>query len=310
MQSITRRTFHKDYNAAREEQSFNLSNGRTMGFAEYGDLEGTAAFFFHGSPGSRYDGVEYCDVAKKHNVRIICPDRPGHGLSSFQYGRKLGDYPRDVAQLVKHLGIRKYHVFGHSGGGPYVVACAYGLPQDELLNTAVIAGMGAPGVLTVKNAGLYTMAALSLLKWAPGVMRVLVKWSLADDKRLQRDLNHLYKYFGTEEDRAQISSPEAQSSIMATLKAAYAQGPDGVIRDGQIYNTPWDFELRDVEKEIMLFYGCKDDRTPPIFGRYYKEHLPKAELIEFEDASPFTMDKYDEEIMTKIFGTEQAKQTA
>ncbi|KAL9637421.1 MAG: hypothetical protein Q9164_002193 [Protoblastenia rupestris] len=289
--TITLRRFHKNYNAAREEQSFKLPDGRTMGFAEYGNLEGTPAFFLHGAPGSRYDGIGLIDIAKKLNVRIICPDRPGHGLSSFQPDRKLGDYPNDISQLAKHLGTAQYNVFGQSGGGPYAVACAYGLPKDEILNVAVVA-----------------VAALSAQKWIPSVMRFLTNWYLKDDKRLQKSLYRMYKYL-TEEDRAEITKPEAESLMMASLKAAYAQGPNGVIRDGQLYITPWDFELKDIQKEIKLFDGHKDDRTPLVFGRYYKANLPKAELIEFEDASHFTVNRHDEEIMSKLVGSGLPKRT-
>jgi hypothetical protein len=44
------RGFHKDFNPSLEDQTFKLSDKRTMGFAEYGDLTGTPAFFFHGAP--------------------------------------------------------------------------------------------------------------------------------------------------------------------------------------------------------------------------------------------------------------------
>ena len=308
-QAIPLRRFHKNYNAAREEQSFKLPDGRTMGFAEYGNLEGTPAFFLHGAPGSRYDGVGLIDIAKKLSVRIICPDRPGHGLSSFQHNRKLGHYPNDISQLAKHLGTAQYNIFGQSGGGPYAVACAYGSPKDEILNVAVVAGMGPPTVLTVKDAGLYTVAALSAHKWIPSVMRFLTNRYVKDDKRLQKSLYRMYKYL-TEEDRAEVTKPETESLMMASLKAAYAQGPDGVIRDGQLYSTPWDFELKDVQKEIKLFYGHKDDRTPLVFGRYYKANLPNAELIEFEDASHFTINRHDEEILSKLVGSGLPKRTS
>lgn len=142
------RTFHKDYNAALEEQSFKLPDGRSIGFAEYGSLKGT-----------------------------------------------------------------------------------------PILNVGVVAGIGPPAVLTLKHAGLYTMAALSAVKWFPGVMRSLTKWYLRDDKRLQKSISRMSKYL-TEEDRAEITGSDAESMIMAVLKAAYAQGPDGVIRDGQIYSSP------------------------------------------------------------------------
>lgn len=134
-----------------------------------------------------------------------------------------------------------------------------------------------------------------------------MNWTLASDQRLQTQLKWLYKCL-TKEDGAGISTPEAHSFIMASLKAAYAQGSDGVIRDAQIYSTPWEFELSNVQREVQLFCGRKDDRTPVVFGRYYKEHLPRAELIELEDASHFTMDRYDEEVMPKIFGAGRSKE--
>lgn len=304
--SVSSRGFHKDYDGAREEQTILLSDGRTLGFAEYGDLQGTPAFVFHGNPGARYDGFGLADIAKRLNIRIICPDRPGYGLSSFQHDRKLGDYPGDISQLAKHLGIARYHVIGQSGGGPYAVACAYGSPRDELLNAAVIAGIGPPAVLTVKNAGWYTVAMLALQTWTPSLVRVLTNWSLGSDERLEKQLNFAYKFL-KEEDRATISSPEAQSNIIAILKEAYVQGPDGSIRDGQIYYGPWDFELKDVHGKVKLFYGAKDDRTPLIFGRYYREHLPNAELFEYEDSSHFTLEDHDEEILTEIVGTRSRK---
>ena len=63
--TIKLRTFHKDYNAAREDQSLELSDGRTMGFAKYGDPEGVLAFVLHGAPGSRYEGLGLNGIAKK-----------------------------------------------------------------------------------------------------------------------------------------------------------------------------------------------------------------------------------------------------
>ena len=167
--TVRLRAFHRDYNAAGEEQSFKLSDGRTMGFAEYGDPEGVPAFFLHGALGLRYDGLGLNDIAKKLSVHVIRADRPSHGLSSFQHSRKLIDYPLDysldISQLAKHLDTPQYNVFSQSSGGPYVVACAYGSPSHKTLNVAVVAGMGPPEVATVKNAGMYTVAALAAQQW-------------------------------------------------------------------------------------------------------------------------------------------------
>lgn len=61
------------------------------------------------------------ESAHRIGLRIICPDRPGIGLSTFDSSRTLLDYPSQIAQLAKHLGLESYRVMGGSGGGPYVL---------------------------------------------------------------------------------------------------------------------------------------------------------------------------------------------
>ncbi|KAL8869558.1 MAG: hypothetical protein Q9174_004188 [Haloplaca sp. 1 TL-2023] len=295
------RPFHTNYNPLKEEQTLTLPTGHTIGFAEYGSPSGTPMFALHGSPGSRYDALWLTSVAKKYHIRIIAPDRPGHGTSTFQKDRRLIDYPSDISQLAKHLGIERYHVIGHSGGGPYALACAYGLPPKELLNVGVVAGMGPPPVLTLKDAGLYTVYVMNMMTYLPRLMRFFINMSVKDGAVLNKNYQHMMKYL-TEEDRAEIGDPESQRLGVKSLMEAYKQGADGAIRDGQIYSSPWGFELKDVHKKVHLFYGAKDTRTPLAFGRYLKAHLPNAELVEYEGASHFTIPRYHDEIFAKLTG--------
>ena len=111
----------------------------------------------------------------------------------------------------------------------------------------------------------------------------------------------MMKYL-TEEDRAGVGWPETQRLAVKCLKEAYAQGAKGAIRDGQIYNSSWGFDVKDVHKKVHLFYGAKDDRTPLAFGRYLKAHMPNAELVEFEAASHFTIPRYHDGIFAKLTG--------
>ncbi len=41
----------------RTDATLTLSDGRTLGYAEYGDHTGTPVFMFHGNPGSRSAGL-------------------------------------------------------------------------------------------------------------------------------------------------------------------------------------------------------------------------------------------------------------
>src|SRR5690606_7341419 len=72
-------------------------------------------------------------------ARVITPDRPGYGLSDYLPGRRLVDFPDDVAQLADALGLERFAVFGVSAGGPYAAACAWKLPQ-RVTGAAVVSG--------------------------------------------------------------------------------------------------------------------------------------------------------------------------
>jgi pimeloyl-ACP methyl ester carboxylesterase len=127
-----------------------LKDGRTLGYAEYRAPEGMPVFYFHGHPSSRLDWpslVDNTDAASELNVRIIAVDRPGYGLSEFNSGRQILDWPDDVLELADALQLDRYAALGYSGGGPYAAACAFKIPE-RLTATAIVSGMGpadAPG---------------------------------------------------------------------------------------------------------------------------------------------------------------------
>ena len=90
-----------------------LRDGRTIGYEQFGLSEGPAVFVFHGNPGARLD-VLYAghEALAGLGARVIAPDRPGIGLSSFQPRRKLADWPADLNNLADALGINGYYVVG------------------------------------------------------------------------------------------------------------------------------------------------------------------------------------------------------
>ena len=102
-----------------ENEVFTLAEGQKIGYSIHGPLKASALFFFNGQGSSRLQNLD--EPANVVGLRIICPDRPGIGLSTFVPGRKLLDYPTQIAQLATHLGLESHRVAGGSGGGPYAL---------------------------------------------------------------------------------------------------------------------------------------------------------------------------------------------
>ena len=121
----------------RLNQTIKLRDGRTLGYAEYGDRNGVPVVFFHGTPGSRLMAVPAWNDTSL-GIRLIAPDRPGLGLSTYLPHRTLLNWPGDVAELADALKLEKFIVAGVSGGGPHSLACAYALPDRVSLRPVLL----------------------------------------------------------------------------------------------------------------------------------------------------------------------------
>jgi pimeloyl-ACP methyl ester carboxylesterase len=80
--------------STRGNDTLRLRDGRLLGYARYGDPNGTPVFYFHGFPGSRLEARLADAVASRNGVRVIALDRPGSGLSDFKPARTIGDRSR------------------------------------------------------------------------------------------------------------------------------------------------------------------------------------------------------------------------
>lgn len=134
----------------RTNQTITLNDGRQLAYAEFGDSEGKPVIYNHGYNGSRLEGYMMESALDTADIRLIIPERPGIGNSTFQHGRKLLDWPNDVIALANALDIETFAMLGVSGGGPYTAACAYAIPE-RLSNIGIVVGMGPPHAHGVKD---------------------------------------------------------------------------------------------------------------------------------------------------------------
>lgn len=125
-----------------ETQLIQLGHERQIAYCEYGDPDGSPVFYFHGTPGSRYEPMFGDRAAREYGYRILALDRPGIGRSDYIKGRTLLDWPQDVHEVAKHLEIERFGVIGVSGGGPYALACGYAL--SDYLEFIVLMGSWGP----------------------------------------------------------------------------------------------------------------------------------------------------------------------
>jgi pimeloyl-ACP methyl ester carboxylesterase len=259
---------------------FHLRDGRVMGYAEYGDPRGKPIFFFHGLPGSRRQRHPDDSIAIELGARIITMDRPGYGLSDFQPERTLLDWPDDVAQLADALNIDHFGAIGLSGGGPYLLSCAYKIPE-RLTSATVISGMGPVDHPEAMKGMMGSMRlGLCLARRVPWEF---VRLALEPIARMVRLNPTAAKKFvplsAPQADKEAFARPEIQAIDHEDLVEAYRHGAQGVYWEVVMLANPWGFRLEEIHKKIYLWHGEEDTTVPIHMGRYVARSLPDCEPL-------------------------------
>lgn len=261
-----------------EPSSFlSLKDGRHLGFANYGALDGFPVLFFHGLPGTRLEAEKLHLAAVALQIRLIGLDRPGMGLSSPQKNRTILDWAEDMKAFASALNLNKFSMIGHSGGAPYVAACAYAMPEN--IHKAVIVSGVAP--LTYKEAVSSLSIAQKtmnlLIKYCPVLFKLMLKMScnaLENPKRLQSMLKRL-----PEIDAKILENKQHLASMVLSLKEAFRQNASWVVDDFKLLLKSWGFDLKDIRCPWVVWQGGEDTQAPPRHAEIYKQYVPGARHV-------------------------------
>lgn len=255
----------------RRDATIRLPDGRALGYAEFGDPAGPPVLYFHGYPSSRLEPELLPDLPA---VRLISPDRPGYGLSDAKPGRRLLDWPQDVANLLDALGLGRVALVGMSGGGPYAAACAHAIP-DRLSATALVCPLGPAGLgwevgspsSLLLNLGRRPLA----LRVTAHMARRLVR--TRDPVALARMLrNRLGMPYATPD----LARNQFGDRLVNGWREALRTGIHGPLDDARTYAAPWGFDVAGINGRVSVWHGLADVTVPPASGRWYAQHIPGA----------------------------------
>jgi len=259
--------------------TLNLRSGRKLAYAQYGDPGGRPLFYFHGWPSSRLQGALLHEVGRVRGLCVIAPDRPGIGESDPHPERTLLDWPPVVEELADQLGYDRFYVLGVSGGGPYVMASSYALP-DRIISAGVICG--APPLCEVGTAGMMWpyRTALLIRKYAPVLLDQGLK--LADVISHQPHdgpiMRRLLASLG-EQDRRAMTVALNYEVITGSFHEAMRSGVAALRVDGDLYSAPWGFDVTAMKKIPQFWHGGLDKNIPLSLVERYINRIPNAKLV-------------------------------
>jgi pimeloyl-ACP methyl ester carboxylesterase len=260
-----------------------------LGYHACGDPQGQTILYFHGFPGSRLEVKLVEPVAGRMGIRIIGMDRPGYGLSDYQSGRQLVDWPRDVIQFADGLGIERFAVVGASGGGPYAAACA-AMISHRLTGVGILCGLGpmdAPNALAGMQ-GMNRMG-LALARRSPWLAGAIFSLSCLGFRHLPGRVVGLIASRVGEPDSTTLRQTELGPILMDSFREAVRNGPSGPLRDLLLYTRPWGFDLRAIPRKVLLWQGLQDRLVPPSMGHFLKKEIPDCEARFYPDEGHFSL---------------------
>jgi pimeloyl-ACP methyl ester carboxylesterase len=197
-----------------------VGDDRQIGFAEFGDPQGRAVFWLHGTPGARRQiPTEARVYAEQRQIRLIGVDRPGIGSSTPHQYDNVFAFADDLRTIADTLGIDKMEVIGLSGGGPYTLACAAAMP-DRVVAAGVIGGVapttGSDGIAggVMGSVGLRVAP---LLQVAGGPIGVVASALIRLIRPVGSPAVDLYGRVSPEADRRLQARPEIKAMFLDDL---------------------------------------------------------------------------------------------
>jgi len=273
-----------------------LKDGRTLAYCEFGDPNGTPVFHAHGGPGSRVEGRIFDKAANKRGYRIIATDRPGMGESTYLKGRKLLDYPEDIAELADALKIDKFGVTGWSGGGAHTTVCAYAIPERLLFNMSFA---GYTNFAELPGAEKYLRSkmdqtSVALSKSHPKMFKFFFDIMGASEKYIPETFYKTMMKELCESDKEISADPMFKEIFMEEGNEAFRQGGQGVTTDAAVHYVDWGFKLKEIECKVHVFHGTEDHLVPFEYGKHLGENIPKCKLHILKDEGHLFPYKYQD----------------
>ena len=261
-----------------KQGTIKTSDGRTVGWADYGRPDQSPVVYCHGGPGNRHEPAYIADAAERAGLRLIGIDRPGYGLSTPQPGRSIGGWVSDGLAVVDHLGIDRFLTVGVSTGGSYALALAARSPRViGVVPCSAVSDARSPEVraLTVSCHPVWNARnrdeAVGIAKEIFGEHGELLIPPLGPPGA---DLS----------DSALVKTKEFLSWWTPFVLEAFKNGVDGFVDDRLADAAGWgSFDVAKISCPVTVMHGTTDGLVPLATARYTASIVPGATLRLFEN---------------------------
>lgn len=246
------------------ETDVRLPDGSTLHAYTAGPEDGLPVVWHHGTPNVGSPPRPLFAEAERLGLRWVGYDRPGYGGSTPRPDRAIGSAAADVTAVVDALGIDRFAVMGHSGGGPHALACAALLPDR------VLAAVSASGPAPYDAPGLDWFDGMA----DPAALRAAVAGR--EEREAFEEAEHQGEPGFIAVDEEALAGE--WSWFIEVVRPALARGPAPMIDDDLALVRPWGFDPATLTAPVLFLHGGSDRIIPASHGAWLAEQVPGGEL--------------------------------
>ena len=251
------------------ERDVLTTDGRVLHTYDLGPTERSdelVVLWQHGTPNTGAPPEPLFEAARSLGIRWIGYDRPSYGGSTPHPDATIATAAADARQIADQLGIGRFTVFGHSGGGPRALACGALIPDRVVALVSVSSPAPWPAQGLDYFAGMSDGGARELRAAARGqaeLQEVLAANEFDPESFIPADYAAL---------------EGSWSWFNGIVEAATADGFDGMVADLVGAMAAWGFDPAAVSAPTLIMHGTADRMVPSSHSEWLAAHCPAAEL--------------------------------
>jgi len=283
------------------DSQLTLPDGRRLAWSDTGDADGLPVILMHAIAGSRHLRHPDDRILYEYGVRLIIPERPGVGDSDPLPGRRVRDWPKDVAALADHLGLQKFAVLGYSAAGtPYAFATAQCLP-DRVCGLFLVGA--APPVEHFKDFKMFSDRSrmpMLVARYSPNLLPPLLRVGVRSIKKnvyryLEQAMQHV-----PESDRRVYDNPVMRENYARGVLASVKYGEQYLVTEALLVVHGWSADNLAFSMPVELFHGDEDSHVALEGAQKLVERIPGARLHVIHGAGHFLIYSHWRDILKAI----------
>jgi pimeloyl-ACP methyl ester carboxylesterase len=214
------------------ERDVLTTDGRVLHTYDLGPAERSdelVVLWQHGTPNTGAPPEPLFEAARPLGIRWIGYDRPSYGGSTPHPDATIATAAADARQIADQLGIGRFTVFGHSGGGPRALACGALIPDRVVAVVSVSSPAPWPAPGLDYFAGMSDGGARELRAAARGRAELKRSWRRMNSTPNPSSQPIMRRSRAPGRGSTASSRPRQPMGLTAWLQILSAQWPNGAL---------------------------------------------------------------------------------